>query len=466
MKTDKLYINGEWIDPATDKIIEVENPTTGEIIGNVPASSVEDVNKAVEGAKKAFTEWKEMGVEKRAEYVEKLLDYIKSNEEKISKTIHEELGTPPDTAKKTHIQGYYEFMEDAIAQAKKYKFVEEFDGYEVHKDPVGVVGALTPWNYPLGQIVKKVIPALLMGNTVVLKPSKGTPITAYHFADAVDAAVFPPGVFQLVPGKGSEVGNLLATHKDVDMISFTGSTSGGKEVSKLAADSVKRVSLELGGKSAAIFLEGTDYEDGIRGVLNTVYLNVGQNCSAKTRLLAPKSDKEKLEKLLIDISKEYKFGDPRDEGTQVGPLGSKSQFEKVTKYVDSGKSEATLLYQGETTEGEGHFFPPTIFTDVTNELKIAQEEIFGPVLSIIYYDTVEEAIEIANDSIYGLSGMVFGPVEEAKKVALKLRTGQVQINNKPGTHLAPFGGFKQSGIGREGGIFGLEEYVELKTIFI
>ncbi len=331
---------------------------------------------------------------------------------------------------------------------------------------MGVIGALTPWNFPFGQIVKKVIPALLMGNVVVLKPSQGTPLTSYYWAEAAHEVGLPDGVFQLVTGRGSEVGNVLATHKDVDMVSFTGSTKGGIEISKLAADTVKRVSLELGGKSPGILLEGADYEKALKSILGTVYLNVGQSCSAKTRLLAPRKDKEKIEKLLIDITKEYKFGSSQDENADVGALQSKKQFDKVSGYVEVGKDEAELLYQGEKFEGEGYYFPPTIFTEVDQNAKIAQEEIFGPVLSIIYYDNVDEAIEIANNTIYGLSGMVFGPEEEARKVAKEIRTGQLQINDAPFTHNAPFGGFKQSGIGREGSIYGLEEYIELKTIFV
>lgn len=466
MDTSKLFINGKWVPSSGTDIIEVENPATKEIIGSVPAANETDVNLAVEGAKNAFNDWKELCIEKRAEYIKKILKYFKENEIEISKTIHSELGCPLDVALKTHIQGYYASIEDFIDQALNYEFIERKDGYEIHKDPVGVVGALTPWNFPMGQIVKKVIPALLMGNTVVLKPSKGTPITAYHFTKAVEAAELPPGTFQLVTGRGAEVGNILASHKDVDMISFTGSTKGGIEVSKLAAETVKRVALELGGKSAGILLEGADYKDALRGILNTVYLNVGQSCSAKTRLLAPRKDKKEIEELLIELSQNYVFGDPAEEGVQVGPLQSETQFNKVSKYVESGKKEASLLFQGDFINKDGYYFPPTIFTEVTNDLDIAQEEIFGPVLSVIYYDTVEEAIEIANDSIYGLSGMVFGPIDKAMEVSKKLRTGQIQINNKPNTQLAPFGGFKQSGIGREGGIYGLEEYIELKTIFV
>lgn len=466
MNTYSLFINGNWVDNDFDDYIEVENPGTKEIIGKVPAAKEKDVNEAVESAVKAFPTWKNLEVEERVKYVQGMLDYFKENVDEIAKTLHSELGCPPDFARERHVKGYFDNIEDFIRMTKEYEFVEILDGYEIHKEPVGVVAALTPWNYPFGQIVKKVIPALLTGNVVVLKPSQRTPITAYYWADAADKAGLPQGVFQLVTGRGAEVGNILATHKDVNMVSFTGSTKGGIEISKLAADTVKRVSLELGGKSPGILLEGADYEKALNSILGTVYLNVGQSCSAKTRLLAPRKDKEKIEKLLVELTKNYKFGSSADENADVGALQSKKQFDKVSGYVEIGKEEAQLLYQGEGYDGEGYYFPPTIFTEVDQNAKIAQNEIFGPVLSIIYYDNVEEAIEIANNTIYGLSGMIFGPEKEAREVAKEIRTGQLQINDAPFTHNAPFGGFKQSGIGREGSIYGLEEYIEIKTIFV
>lgn len=461
-----LFIDGDWIENKFDDYIEVENPGTKEIIGKVPAAKEEDVNKAVEGALRAFPKWKNLEAEERIKYVQGMYEYFKKNVDEIAKTVHLELGCPPDFAKQRHVEGYFGNIENFIKLASEYEFTEFYEGYEIYKDSVGIIGALTPWNFPFGQIVKKVIPALLMGNVVILKPSQRTPLTAYFWAEAAHEVGLPDGVFQLVTGRGAEVGNILATHKDVDMISFTGSTKGGIEISKLAADTVKRVSLELGGKSPGILLEGADYKKALKSILGTVYLNMGQSCSAKTRLLAPRKDKEEIEKLLIDITQEFKFGSSQDETSDVGALQSKKQLDKVSGYVEVGKDEAQLLYQGQGYEGEGYYFPPTIFTEVDQNAKIAQEEIFGPVLSIIYYDDVDEAIKIANNTIYGLSGMIFGPEEEARKVAKEIRTGQLQINDAPFTHNAPFGGFKQSGIGREGSIYGLEEYVEIKTIFV
>ncbi len=466
MNTYSLFIDGNWIENDFDDYIEVENPGTKEIIGKVPAAKEEDVNKAVEGALKAFPEWKNLDVEERIKYVQGMYEYFKENVDDIAKTLQSELGCPPDFAKERHVEGYFENIEDFINIAKDYKFVENFEGYEIHKEPVGIVGALTPWNYPFGQIVKKVIPALLAGNVVVLKPSQRTPLTAYYWAVAAEKVNLPKGVFQLVTGRGAEVGDVLATHKDVNMISFTGSTKGGIEITKLAADTVKRVSLELGGKSPGLILEGADYPKAIKSILGTVYLNMGQSCSAKTRLLAPRKDKEEIEKLLIETTKEFRFGSSKDEDADVGALQSKKQLDKVSGYVEVGKDEAELLFQGEGHDGDGYYFPPTIFTEVDQNAEIAQNEIFGPVLSVIYYDTVEEAIEISNNTIYGLSGMIFGPEEEARRVAKEIRTGQLQINDAPFTHNAPFGGFKQSGRGREGGIHGFEEFLEIKTIFI
>lgn len=461
----KLFLNGQWQDSTGDDKIAVENPATGEILAEVPAANEEDVNIAVKGAAEAFPAWKETDPRVRLEYVEKMYEYLRKREEEIATTVTLELGCPPAFAKGRQVSTYLDNILNYLEIGRHYEYVEEHEEYTVVKEPVGVVGALTPWNYPFGQVVKKVIPALLAGNTVVLKPSRNTPLTAYYFAYAAEAADLPEGVFQLTPGRGGEVGNVLARHPDVNMISFTGSTSGGKEVAKLALGTVKRLALELGGKSAALFLEGADYEKHIPKVLDTVYLNTGQTCSAKTRLIAPRKDKDVVEELLVKYTKEYRFGDPSDD-VDVGPLQSRKQYDKVTSYIETGKKEATLLYEGTTEKEGGYYVPPVIFTDVDPNAKIAQDEIFGPVLSVLYYDTPEEGIEIANNSIYGLSGLVFGPADAAKEAALKIRTGQIQINDGTFTQDAPFGGFKQSGIGREGSVYGFEEYLEIKTLFI
>ncbi|MDO5712844.1 MAG: aldehyde dehydrogenase family protein [Tissierellia bacterium] len=465
MKEYKLFLNGSWVDSTGKDVISVENPATKKIIAKVPAGKEEDVNIAVQGALEAFEPWRSLDINQRLSYVEKMYQYLESQQDEIGRTISEELGSPIRFATSRHVSMYLDHIKNYLSIAKDYNFVEDYDGYRVIKEPVGVVGCLTPWNYPFGQIVKKVIPALLAGNTVILKPSRRTPLTAYYFAKAAMEANLPKGVFQLIPGRGGEVGNILASHKDVNMISFTGSTSGGKEVASLAIQSIKRLALELGGKSAALFLEGANYEKDIKKVLDTVYLNTGQTCSAKTRMIAPRKDKEIIEEILIRESKKYRFGDPMED-VDVGPLQSQKQWDKVDSYIKLGKEEANLLYQGDLYEGPGYYITPVIFTDVDPNAKIAQEEIFGPVLSVIYYDSFEEGIHISNNSIYGLSGFVFGPEEEAYNAALRIRTGQIQVNRGRFTQNAPFGGFKQSGLGREGSIYGFEEFLEIKTLFL
>lgn len=461
-----FYINGQWIEADHDDVIEVENPATLEILAEVPAGHDEAVHEAVKAAKDALPHWKDTPAKERVEYVGKMVDYFTEHGDDIAKTISQELGVPLAHARKRHLDGYLSSAQEWMEMVENFEFVDKQDGFEVHKEPVGVVACLTPWNYPFGQIANKVFPALLLGNTVVLKPSQQTPLTSYAFAHAAESAGLPKGVFNLIPGRGGEVGDLLATHPDVNLVSFTGSTKGGTEVAKLAVDSVKRLTLELGGKSATILLEDGDISNAVKSTLDTVYLNVGQTCSATTRLLAPRKLKDKVEEELIKQTESYVFGDPLNDNSDAGPLASKKQFEKVQKYIELGKEEATLLYEGSKPEGKGYFVGPVIFTEVDPDAKIAQEEIFGPVLSVIYYDTEDEALDIANNSIYGLSGKIFGNEEKARKMARHFDTGQIQINDTGHRGNSPFGGFKQSGFGREGGYYGLEEYIELKTLIV
>lgn len=465
MENLKLFIDGKWVESSTNDIIEVENPANKEIIGKVIAANKDDINKAVEGARNAFIDWKNTDLEVRINYIEKMIMYFESVKEEIADIVVKELGSIDKITLDLHVNTYIEDAKNYIQEIRKIDLVEDHGNYKIYKEPVGIVACLTPWNFPFGQIEKKVIPALLTGNTVVLKPSQKTPFSSFYFAKACEYAELPKGVFQLITGRGREVGNVLAKHKDVDMISFTGSTKGGIEVSKLAVDSVKRLALELGGKSASIILEGADYEKAVRKTLDAVYPNSGQACSSKTRLIVPRRIRDTIENLVIKVSSEYKHGDPYNPENDYGPLQSKDAYEKVKKYIEMGKKESNLLYEGDWIEDNGYYVPPIVFTDVDNSQRIAQEEIFGPVECIIFYDSVEEAIDIANDSIYGLHGMVFGPEDEALKVAKEIRTGQLQINDADRGHYAPFGGYKQSGLGREGGRYGLEEYLELKTIF-
>lgn len=467
MNYDKLYINGEWVSPKSDKKIQVENPATKEIFQSVPAANEKDVNFAVSSAKEAFKTWQFTPLEERVRLVTKLLEELNLRIDDMAEVIVKELGCGFKFAKNIHVIPYLDDIENYLKIIGDFNFEERHEDYIIYKEPIGVVAALTPWNYPLGQIIKKLSPALLAGNTMILKPSQKTPLISYFLTDAIDKAGFPKGVFNLVTGKGSEVGNVLAQHKDVDMVTLTGSTKGGIEVAKLAADDVKRISLELGGKSASIILKGADYKLALSKTLDKMYFNTGQTCSAYSRLLVPRDEKQLIEELILEMTKNYKFGDPADPDTIIGPLASKQQFDKVSYYIKRGIEEGAKLILGEVPkESKGYYIGPTIFTDVNNSMEIAQNEIFGPVLSIIPYDTIDEAIEIANDSVYGLSGAVFGPEREAFEVAKQIRTGTIIVNTGSSLHKAPFGGFKQSGIGREGGKYGLEEFLEIKTMFI
>ena len=465
MKKYKLYINGEWIDSTSDDYIKVENPATQEIIAEVPAASKEDILKAIKSAKDSLISWRILPKSKRIEYVEKMVEYFNIHKEEMAMTVLKELGAPIKKALSVHIMPYIDNALDYIRLAKSFSEIDYFDGYEVHKEPVGVVAAITPWNFPFGQIEKKLIPALLMGNTVILKPSQQAPLSAYYVAKACEYANLPKGVFSLITGRGAEVGDVLAKHNDVNMISFTGSTTGGVEVASLGLETMKRYSLELGGKSAAIILDSADYKKAAIDSIEGTFPNTGQACSSKTRILIPRKDKDVIEKYLIEAASKYVTGDPLDENVDMGPLSSKKQYDKVTSYIELGKKNFKVLFEGESIKG-GYYVNPIIFTDVDNKHKIAQDEIFGPVICVIYYDTIDEAIEIANDSIYGLHGMVFGDEETSRYVASRVNTGQLQINGAKRTHNAPFGGYKLSGIGREGGIYGMEEYIEYKTLII
>lgn len=467
MNYENIYINGNWVPSFGNDVIEVENPATEEIIGSVPASNEEDINMAVKSAKEAFSSWRETSIDEKINYVQKILEELEKIQDELAKVISEELGCPLKFAKNAHVVPYLKDMKNYLSLVKDYKFEESHERYIIKREPFGVVAALTPWNYPLGQILKKLSPALLAGNTIVLKPSKQTPLVAYKLTEAIDKAGLPKGVFNLTPGRGREVGNLLSKHKDVDMISFTGSTEGGREVSKLALEGIKKITLELGGKSPSVILKGADYDLAIRKTLNSIYMNVGQSCSALSRLLVPREIKDDIEKLIVEKTSDFVFGDPSDSDTMIGALSSEKQFDKVKRYISKGLEEGATLLVGKVPErSKGYYVGPTVFTNVENGMDIAQNEIFGPVLCVIAYDNVEEALKIANDTEYGLSSAVFGPEKEAFELANKIKAGEVIINKGSSLHKAPFGGYKQSGIGREGGKYGLEEFLEIKAVYI
>ena len=466
---DQLYINGQWTAAKGNKSIDVINASTEEVMGRVPAGTQDDVNAAVAAARAAFDGWSARPAAERAAFLQKIQEGLKARMEEIGRLIAGEVGMPVKLA--TMIQagsptatfGMYAKM------LGSYAFEEKVGNSLILREPVGVVAAITPWNYPLHQIAAKVAPALAAGCTVVLKPSEVAPLNAFVLAEIIHAAGLPAGVFNLVTGYGPVVGEAMAAHPEVDMVSFTGSTRAGKRVSELASATVKRVALELGGKSASVVLEDADLAAAVKGTINACFLNSGQTCSAHTRLLVPAGKYEEAAKIAAELAKGFTVGDPFGGTAKLGPLVSELQRERVRGYIRKGIEEgAELIAGGADAPADlprGYYVKPTIFGRVRPDATIAQEEIFGPVLSIITYKDEDEAVKIANNTPYGLGGGVWSRDEEhAKKVARRMRTGQVDINGGPFNPQAPFGGFKQSGNGRELGRFGLEEFLEYKSL--
>lgn len=469
MVYDKVYINGGWVAPSGKETIEVINSTTEEVMGRIPACDAEDANAAVRAARAAFDSWSETPAAERAALLAKVAEGLKNRQGEIAAVIASEVGMPLPLA--TAVQAGMPAMNmGAFAKLLgDYSFEEQIGNSLVVKEPVGVVACITPWNYPLHQVVAKVAPALAAGCTVVLKPSEVAPLTAFMLAEIMHEAGVPAGVFNLVTGYGATVGEALATHPEVDMVSFTGSTRAGKRVSELAAQSVKRVALELGGKSASVVLDDADLQKAVSASVSNCYFNSGQTCSAHTRLLVPKSRYEEAVQIAKATAEKFTVGDPRSGEAKLGPLVSKAQQERVRGFIQKGVEEGATLVTGgvEPPEGleKGFFVRPTVFANVRNEMSIAQEEIFGPVLSMIAYEDEEDAVRIANDTVYGLAGGVWsGDEERAKRVARRLRAGQVDINGGKFNPFAPFGGYKQSGNGREMGKYGFEEFLEIKSL--
>lgn len=467
MDYTKIYVNGVWVEPNTKEFIDVENPATKENFAKIPDSDEVDVNKAVDAADEAFKTYQYSSMDDRIKYANQLIEELEKRVDEMAEIIVKELGCGFEFAKKTQVESYIKDAKNYINLMKNYEFEEIHDGFTVRKEPYGVIGALTPWNFPLGQITKKLFPAILTGNTIVLKPSKQTPLVAYHLTEAIHTTDLPKGVFNMVPGSGSHVGDLIGKNEKVRLLSFTGSTEGGVQVGKLAMEDVKSVTLELGGKSPSVVLKGADLELAVDTTLNRIYNNTGQSCSALSRLVIPTSLKDEVEELIKKKTPEFKFGDPADPDTIIGPLSSKKQFDKVKGYIEKGLAEGAKLLIGEVPEDDskGYYVGPTVFTNVKNHMEIAQNEIFGPVLSIISYDNVEEAVEIANDVVFGLAAAVFGHEREAREVANQIKAGSIIVNDGSSGLGAPFGGFKHSGIGREGGIYGIEEFLQEKALF-
>lgn len=467
MNFEKLYINGEYVDSTSGKFIEVENPATNEIIGRVPRGNDKDVEKAALAAKEAFKIFSLTSLDERIKIMEKFADYLRENLDEIAELVTKELGSPIEFSKKTHVQSQINRIEKYIEIVKDYEFSKRDGGALIVKEPAGVIGCLTPWNYPLGQIIQKVVFAILAGNTIVLKPSQNTPLVSYYVVDGFEKAGLPKGVLNLVTGAGSEVGNAIAVSDNIDVVSFTGSTKGGREVSKLAQETIKRTTLELGGKSPAIFLDKENLEIGVEKMLGIVIENAGQTCAAWSRAIVLESIREEFEEEVKRQFPNFTVGDPNDLNSISGPLSSKKQYDKVNRYIEEGRKIADVLIEGDYDFPEkGYYVNPIVFNDVKNDSIIARDEIFGPVLSVIYVKDKEEAIEVANDTDYGLSGAVFGNQEDAFEVAKLIRTGTITVNDGSGATGSPFGGYKMSGYGREGGVEGFEEYLETKTINI
>ena len=466
---DKLYINGAWVPSTGSGSIEVIDANTEEVMGHIPEGTPDDVDRAVQAAKEAFQTWGFTDREERAKFVAAIAAGLAERSPEIAEVISREVGMPVLFSNLIqaglpagNMAGYVQILDD-------FEFEQTIGNSLVVREPVGVVGAITPWNYPLHQIVAKVAPTLAAGCTVVLKPSEVAPLNAFIFAEIIDSVGLPPGVFNLVTGVGPVVGEAIAAHPDVDMVSFTGSTRAGKRVTQVAAETVKRVALELGGKSANVILDDADLDACIApGVQFGAFMNSGQTCSALTRMVVPRELQDKVVELAVAKAESISVG-PADSGSDLGPLISAAQRDRVRNYIQQGIDAGATLATGgpEAPDGldTGYFVKPTIFSDVTSDMVIAQEEIFGPVLVIMPYDSEEEALEIANSTVYGLAGGVqSGDLNRAKAFARKMRTGQVEVNGGGFNLSAPFGGYRQSGNGRELGPFGLEEFLEVKSM--
>ena len=470
---DKLYIDGAWVPSTGSDTIDVHDSTNGEVIARVPAGTADDVDAAAGAARTAFESWSQTTPEERAKYCTRIAEGLGARLDEIATVVTREAGMPKWLSLMIQAGLPIISFNTAAQLAESYEYESQLGNSIVVREPVGVVGAITPWNYPLHQIAAKVAYAIAAGCTVVLKPSEVAPLDAFILAEVIHDAGLPAGVFNLVIGTGPVVGEAIASHPQIDMVSFTGSTRAGKRVAELAAQSLKRVALELGGKSANVLLDDLDddaFEKAVRDGVGKCYLNQGQTCTALTRMLVPASRVADAERIAADeVEANYQPSDPFADGARLGPLSSEAQVERVTGYIQKGIDEGARLVTGGPGRPEGfeqgYYVRPTVFSGVRNDMTIAQEEIFGPVLSIIAYEDEDDAARIANDSPYGLSGGVWGTdTERAQAFARRIRTGQIEVNGGAFNPSAPFGGFKNSGYGREYGPHGFEEFLEIKAM--
>ena len=465
----QFYINGEWVDPAQPNSFDVINPATEAVCAHIALGGEDDVNRAVAAAKSAFQTWGWSSREERIAVLEAVLEAYTANYNDIAEAISMEMGAPTQLAVEAQAGAGLGHLAQALEVLKSFRFEEDMEQHRVVKEPIGVCGMITPWNWPVNQISCKVGPALAVGCTMVLKPSEVAPLSGYLFAEIIHQAGVPAGVFNMVNGDGAGVGTLLSQHPDVDMVSFTGSTRAGTLVAQNAAPTVKRVTQELGGKSPNIILDDADLEAAVtRGVMH-MYNNTGQSCNAPSRMLVPRAKLAEAEAIAAKVSEGIVVGDPAAEGTTMGPVVSEVQFNKIQGLIEKGIEEGAKLVCGGPGRprglDKGYYIQPTVFSEVSNDMTIAREEIFGPVLTMIPYDSEEEAIALANDTDYGLAGYVQGgDLERARRVASRIRAGNVHLNGvSPGLDL-PFGGYKKSGNGREWGEHGFSDYLEIKAV--
>jgi aldehyde dehydrogenase (NAD+) len=466
----QFYIDGKWIAPATPRDFGVTNPATEEHIATISLGSTADVDKAVAAAKRAFEMHSETSVAERLALLRRIAEIYESRMEEMAVAISLEMGAPISLSRAAQAPAGLRHLSEMVKVLAEFPFEKVKGSTLMRKEPVGVCGLITPWNWPMNQVACKVAPALAAGCTMVLKPSEFAPLSAYLFAEILDQADVPPGVFNMVSGDGPTVGNALASHPGVDMVSFTGSTRAGVAVASAAAPTVKRVTQELGGKAAYVILDDADLATAVKDCVQGCFRNTGQSCNAPTRMLVPRSKLAEASAAARKVAEAIQVGDPAAQATNMGPLSSKAQFDKVQALIQRGIAENARLIVGGPGRPEGvtrgYFVKPTIFSEVRNDMTIAREEIFGPVLCIIPYEDEEDAVRIANDTPYGLSGFVASSdVERARRVAKRIRSGNVHINGARVDFAGCFGGYKQSGNGREWGEAGLEEFLELKAVF-